>query len=64
MTNEFGAKIRSLRAGAGLTQEQLAQKLSVTPQAVSKWERSESSPDTDNLGGAGDVHRRAVFHDG
>jgi len=38
MTNEFGAKIRSLRAGAGLTQEQLAQKLSVTPQAVSKWE--------------------------
>lgn len=45
MTNEFGAKIRSLRAGAGLTQEQLAQKLSVTPQAVSKWESGTSMPD-------------------
>lgn len=42
MTNEFGTKIRSLRAGAGLTQEQLAQKLSVTPQAVSKWESGDS----------------------
>lgn len=38
MTIDLGKKIKALRHSAGLTQEQLAQKLSVTPQAVSKWE--------------------------
>lgn len=37
------------RKAAGLSQEALAAQLSVSRQAVSKWERSESSPDTDNL---------------
>ena len=37
------------RKAAGLSQEALAAKLNVSRQAVSKWERSESSPDTDNL---------------
>lgn len=45
MTFNLGKKIKALRHGAGLTQEQLAQKLCVTPQAVSKWESGTTMPD-------------------
>ena len=38
-----------LRRGAGLSQEEFAEKLGVSRQAVSKWERGEAYPDTDNL---------------
>ena len=38
--------IKKFRAEAGFTQEELAAKLSLSPQAVSKWERGESLPDT------------------
>lgn len=41
----LGNKIRMLRINKNITQEELAQKLSVSSQAVSKWERSISSPD-------------------
>ena len=34
----LGNKIRELRKGANLTQEQLAASLNLSPQAVSKWE--------------------------
>ncbi|MBR5094691.1 MAG: helix-turn-helix domain-containing protein [Oscillospiraceae bacterium] len=42
---ELGKKIRQLRFKARLTQEQLAEKLGVGPQAVSKWENSVAMPD-------------------
>ena len=37
------------RKEANLTQSQLAEKINYTDKAISKWERGESSPDTDNL---------------
>ena len=41
----LGEKIASLRKSNGLTQEQLAEKCSVTAQAVSKWENDLTAPD-------------------
>ena len=38
-----------LRRKAGLSQEEFADRLNVSRQAVSKWERGESYPDTENL---------------
>lgn len=37
--------IKKARLERKLTQEQLAEKLGVSPQAVSKWETSETYPD-------------------
>lgn len=42
---ELGKKIRKLRFKAGLTQEQLAERLGVAPQSVSKWENAAAMPD-------------------
>ena len=45
---ELGKKIKQLRFKAGLTQEQLAEKLGVVPQSVSKWETAVAMPDINN----------------
>ncbi len=42
-------KIYTLRRKCGLSQEQLAEKLGVSRQAVSKWESGTSSPEIDKL---------------
>ena len=42
---EIGKKIRQLRYKAGITQEQLADRVGVGPQAVSKWENDVAMPD-------------------
>ena len=42
---KLGDKIRSYRKKTGLTQNELADIMHVTPQAVSNWERNERIPD-------------------
>lgn len=49
MNIEIANRLVTLRKEKGFSQEQLAEKIGVSRQAVSKWERSEASPDTDNL---------------
>ena len=49
MNIEIANRLVGLRKKNNLSQEQLAEKIGVSRQAVSKWERSEASPDTDNL---------------
>lgn len=41
----IGKRIAESRRSAGFTQEELANRLGVTPQALSKWEKGVSSPD-------------------
>ena len=45
----MGAKIAAARRAKGLTQEKLANRLGVSFQAVSTWERDENVPDTQHL---------------
>ena len=46
---QIGERIQKLRKKRGLTQAALAERLFVTPQAVSQWERGITIPDTDKL---------------
>ncbi|MGN1081923.1 MAG: helix-turn-helix domain-containing protein [Candidatus Avispirillum sp.] len=48
--NEIGNKISLLRKSANLTQMELANRLGISFQAVSNWERGISMPDISNLG--------------
>jgi len=45
MVNEFGEIFKELRKEKRLTQEQIAEILGVSPQAVSRWENSATFPD-------------------
>ena len=49
MAKTLGNKIQEFRKLRKMTQEELAEKLGVTPQAVSKWETDNSYPDIDLL---------------
>lgn len=45
----FGEKIQKLRKEAGLSQEEFAEQLGVSRQAVSKWERDNGYPETEKI---------------
>ena len=47
--SDFSSNLRRLRKRAGLSQDALAEKLSVARQTVSSWERGNSYPDLDML---------------
>ncbi|MBQ8786222.1 MAG: helix-turn-helix domain-containing protein [Oscillospiraceae bacterium] len=49
MNIEIANKLQQMRKKNNLSQEELAAKMGVTRQAVSKWERAESAPDMENL---------------
>lgn len=48
-TIKIGEKIRDYRVGLSISQENLAEKLFVTRQAVSRWEQGQILPSIDNL---------------
>ena len=52
---DIGKRISDLRKKQGMTQEQLAEKLGTTRQAVSKWEADKSFPDIDYVVRMGDI---------
>lgn len=46
---EFGQKLRTIRKENGMSQEDLAEQLGVSRQAVSKWESEQGFPETEKL---------------
>lgn len=55
MEQTLGKRIMAHRKRLGLTQDQLAEKLGVTAQAVSKWENDQSCPDITMLPKLADI---------
>lgn len=49
MLTEFAERFEQLRQDRGYTQQKIAEKLGVTPQAVSKWENGTSLPDAEMI---------------
>lgn len=49
MNIKLANRLVALRKENGYSQEVLAEKLGLSRQSISKWERAEASPDTDNL---------------
>ena len=46
---KFSEKLIDLRRKSGLTQEELAEKINISRQSLSKWELGTSTPDTENI---------------
>ena len=56
----LGQRLCEKRQARGLTQGQLAVRLGVTRQAISKWEHGQSQPDLDNLQQLAEVYSCSV----
>lgn len=55
MKETFGQRLSRLRKEKGMTQEEIASKITISPQAVSKWENDISSPDILVLSSLADI---------
>lgn len=53
----FGEKLRNHRKRLGMTQEEVAVKVGVSPQAISKWEAGDCLPDCFNLKTISNVYK-------
>lgn len=53
--SNIGKNIKRFRAEKGMTQEQLAERLHVTRQAVSNWEQGKTQPDLETLSAMAEV---------
>ena len=53
----FGEKLQKLRKEAGLSQEEFADQMGVSRQAVSKWERDSGYPETEKI-----IRMGRIFH--
>ncbi len=53
----FGEKLRNHRKKLGMTQEEVSEKVGVSPQAISKWEAGECLPDCFNLKAISDIYK-------
>lgn len=60
MENVIGKNILALRKELGLTQEALARAVQVSPQAVSRWENGNTTPDLAVLPGLANVLRCSI----
>jgi len=56
----FGEKLKNYRKAQNVTQEEAAEKIGVSGQAVSKWENGECLPDVYNLKLIGQVYRISI----
>ena len=54
---KIGNKLNQLRKLSGMTQEQLAEKIDVSRQTISKWESDGTSPDLESI-----VKLSRIFH--
>ena len=54
---KIGNKLNQLRKLSGMTQEQLAEKIDVSRQTISKWESDSTSPDLESI-----VKISRIFH--
>ena len=45
----FSEKLKEIRKKEGISQEQLAEKIGVTRQAITKWETGKGLPDVENM---------------
>ena len=60
MNIETANRLVSLRKQYNFSQDELAERLGVTRQAISRWERGEASPETDNLIGLSKIYGVSV----